>query len=145
VFIQESGLESSISSDSNGVVPKDLFLSARRAWPERGKVDDLPDPVRRVYDSWLAVPEAERLRAVRAAVSGGFPSLTGRDSAGAQCRDLTLSGSPLPGSCAGVVPLTVAQIQSVGLPLAPATKAGGPRRRWLESAAKDSSSWVSVS
>ncbi len=83
-----------MSSDSNSVVPKDLFLSARRAWPERGKVNDLPDPVRRVYDSWLAVSQAERLTAVHAAVSGGFPRLTGRDSAGAQCRDLTLSGSP---------------------------------------------------
>jgi hypothetical protein len=143
VFIQESGLESSMSSDSNGVVSKDLFLSARRAWPERSKVDDLPDPVRKLYDSWLAVSESERLKAVRAAVSGGFPRLTGRDSAGAQSRDLTCSGSPLPGSCAGVVPLTVTQIQSIGLPLAPATKAGGPRQRRIESAARDSSSWVS--
>ncbi len=40
-----------MTNDSNGSVPKDLLLSARRAWLERGKVDQLPEPVRRVYDS----------------------------------------------------------------------------------------------
>ena len=143
VFIQESDSESSMSTNSNSNVPRELFIAARRAWPERGNVDLLPAPVRRVYDSWLAVPEGERLVAVRAAVSEGFPRLTGRDSMGAQARDLTLAGSPLPGSNPDVVPLTIDQIRSVGAPPA-ATEAKQARvRRGQQLAAQNSASWVS--
>ena len=89
--------ESSMPSNSNNsTVTKELFLSARKAWPERGGTDLLSAPIRRVYESWAAVPEAARLTALSAAVSEGFPRLPGRDSKNAQCRDLTLAGSPLP-------------------------------------------------
>ncbi len=54
-------------------VPKDSFLAARRAWPARGHDDQLPAPVRRVYDSWMVVSEKDRLAALEAAVREGFP------------------------------------------------------------------------
>ena len=107
---------SSMSTDVCVDVPKDAFLAARRAWPGRGHDDQLPAPVRRVFDSWMAVSENDRLGALDAAVREGFARRPGRDSPRAQCQDLTLSGSPLPEEHAGVRRLTAAQIVSMGSP-----------------------------
>ena len=113
-------------------VPKDSFLAARRAWPGRGREDQLPAPVRRVFDSWMAVSEEDRLAALEAAVSEGFARRPGRDTQRAQCQDLTLSGSPLPAAHSGVRLLTAAQIVSMGDP--------APNKR--PAACRNSSTWV---
>ena len=130
------------SNSNNSTVTKELFLSARKAWPERGGTDLLSAPIRRVYESWAAVPEAARLTALGAAVSEGFPRLPGRDSKNAQCRDLTLAGSPLPDSHADVVPLTADQVGSVGAPPAEDAVASKRGRRSHARAVQDSASWV---
>jgi hypothetical protein len=117
------------SNDNNHTVPKELFLSARKAWPERSATDRLSAPIRRVYDSWAAVPESARLTALGTAVSEGFTRLPGRDSLRVQCRDLTLSGSPLPESHADVIPLTAEQVEEVGAPPATAAAASTRARR----------------
>ena len=60
---------SSMSTDVCVDVPKDAFLAARRAWPGRGHDDQLPAPVRRVFDSWMAV--SEDLHGARGAIPRG--------------------------------------------------------------------------
>ena len=97
-------------------VSKDSFLAARRAWPGKGRDSQLPVPVRRVFDTWMAVSEDDRLAALEIAVREGFARRPGRDSSRTQCQDLTLSGSPLPVEHAGVRLLTAAQIVSMGDP-----------------------------
>ncbi len=94
VFIQESF---SVEHEQQQLCQcaEGSFLAARRAWPGRGRDDQLPAPVRRVYDSWMSVSEDDRLIALEAAVGEGFARRPGRDSPRAQCQDLTLSGSPL--------------------------------------------------
>ncbi len=101
---------SSMSNNDFVDVPKEAFLAARRAWPGRSRDDQLSAPVRRVFDSWMAVSEDDRLLALEAAVREGFARRPGRDSPRAQCQDLTLSGSPLPAAHADVRRLTAAQI-----------------------------------
>ncbi len=110
---------SSMSNNSCVNVPKDSFLAARRAWSGRGRDDQLPAPVRRVYDSWMAVSEDDRLRALEAAVGEGFARRPGRDSPRAQCQDLTLSGSPLPVAHSDVRLLTAEHIVLMGAPAPP--------------------------
>ncbi len=105
---------SSMSTNCCVDVSKDAFLAARRAWPGRGHEDQLPAPVRRVYDSWMTVSEGDRLSALDAAVKEGFARRPGRDSPRAQCQDLTLSGSPLPVAHSDVRLLTADQIVSMG-------------------------------
>ena len=105
---------SSMSTDVCVDVPMDAFLAARRAWPGRGHDDQLPAPVRRVFDSWMAVSEDDRLCALDAAVREGFARRPGRDSPRAQCQDLTLSGSPLPAAHSDVCLLTADQIVAMG-------------------------------
>ncbi len=78
------------------------------------------------------------------AVSEGFTRLPGRDSLRAQCRDLTLSGSPLPESHADVVPLTAEQVEEVGAPPSTAAAAGPRVRRGPAHSVQNSSSWVSA-
>ena len=107
---------SSMSNNSCVDVPKVSFLAARRAWPGRGHDDLLSVPVRRVYDSWMAVSEEDRLAVLDAAVREGFARRPGRDSPRAQCQDLTLSGSPLPAAHADVRLLTAEQIVAMGDP-----------------------------
>ena len=104
---------SSMSQNNSCVdVPKDSFLAARRAWPARGHDDQLPGPVRRVYDSWMGVAEKDRLAALEAVVREGFSRRPGRDSDRAQCQDLTLSGSPLPAAHSDVCLLTYGTLRS---------------------------------
>ncbi len=129
----------SINSNSN-TVPKEVFLSARKAWPERSATDRLLAPIRRVYDSWASLPEAARVAALGTAVSEGFTRLPGRDSLRAQCRDLTLSGSPLPESHADVVPLTAEQVEEVGAPPSSTAVAGKRVRRGPTHSVQNSSS-----
>jgi hypothetical protein len=59
---------SSMSNNSCVDVPKVSFLAVRRAWPGRGRDEQLPAPVRRVHDSWMAVSEDDRLTALEAVV-----------------------------------------------------------------------------
>ena len=122
---------SSMSNNGCVDVPKVSFLAARRAWPGRGHDDRLPAPVRRVYDSWMTVPEGDRLAALDAAVREGFARRPGRDSPRAQCQDLTLSGSPLPATHSDVRLLTAEQIVEMGDP-----RSGPPV------AVRNSASWV---
>ena len=63
---------SSMSNNGCVDVPKVSFLAARRAWPGRGHDDRLPAPVRRVFDSWMAVSENDCLTALEAAVRESF-------------------------------------------------------------------------
>ena len=107
---------SSMSNNGCVEVTKDSFLAARRAWPGRGHDDRLSAPVRRVFDSWMAVSEGDRLTALNAAVREGFARRPGRDSPRAQCQDLTLSGSPLPVAHSDVRLLTAEQIRAMGDP-----------------------------
>ena len=107
---------SSMSNNSTTGVPRAAFLAARKAWPERGHDDRLADPVRQVYDAWRSVAEADRLEALEAAGSDDFPRLPGKDSERAKCRDLTLTGSPLPAAHSDVQPLTIVQIEAMGVP-----------------------------
>ena len=67
---------SSMSNNGCVDVPKDSFLAARRAWPGRGHDDRLSAPVRRVFDSWMAVSEDDRLTALDAAVREGLATGT---------------------------------------------------------------------
>ena len=113
-------------------VSKDSFLAARRAWPGKGRDSQLPVPVRRVFDTWMAVSEDDRLAALEVAVREGFARRPGRDTTRTQCQDLTLSGSPLPVEHAGVRLLTAAQIVSMGDPT--------PAKR--PAAFRNSSTWV---
>ncbi len=131
---------SSMSQNNSCVdVPKDSFLAARRAWPTRGHDDQLPAPVRRVYDSWMMVSEKDRLEALEAAVREGFSRRPGRDSDRAQCQDLTLSGSPLPAAHSDVRLLTSEQIVSMGAPPPPEPQTARGRRAL---AVRNSDSWV---
>jgi hypothetical protein len=82
------------------------------------------------------------LTALGAAVSEGFPRLPGRDSLKAQCRDLTLAGSPLPESHVDVVPLTAEQVEGVGAPPAGAAVTSTRGRRGHARSVQDSASWV---
>ena len=100
------------------------FLKARKCWPERGKDDLIPDTARPVYDSWMSASADDRLEALAAALSEGLTRLPGKDSSRAQCRDLTLFGSPLPQAQSAVSPLTTAQIVSLGV----VPSSGRPRR-----------------
>jgi hypothetical protein len=65
---------SSMSNNNNSCVDvsKAAFLAARRAWPGRGRDDLLTAPVHRVYDSWMAVSEEDRLIALDAVVLEGL-------------------------------------------------------------------------
>jgi hypothetical protein len=73
------------------------FLQARQCWPDRGQDERILAPARQVYEaSQTASPDTRRI-ALDAAVASGLTRLPGRDSERAQCRDLTLFGSPLPG------------------------------------------------
>ena len=74
-------------------------------------------------------------------MSEGFPRLPGRDSLKAQCRDLTLAGSPLPEPHADVVPLTAEQVGWVEAPPADAAATTRARRGHARSV-QDSDSWV---
>ena len=91
------------------------FVQARQCWPERGQDERILAPARQIYDEWQqASPDARRL-ALDAALASGLTRLPGRDSARAQCRDLTLFGSPLPGPNATLHPLTLAQVEALGV------------------------------
>jgi hypothetical protein len=138
---ERSESSKSINGNSN-TVPKALFLSARKAWPKRSATDRLSAPIRRVYDSWVSVPEAVRLTALGTAVNEGFTRLPGRNSIRAQCRDLTLSGSSLPESHADVVSLTAEQVGEVGAPPSAAAATGTRVRRGPTQSVQNSSSWV---
>ena len=107
---------SSMSNNGCVDVPKEAFVAARRAWPERGHDDRLPAPVRRVVDSWMAVSLEDRLTALDGAVREGFARRPGRDSPRAQAQDLTLCGSPLPVEHSNVRLLTAAQIVKMAAP-----------------------------
>ena len=135
---------SSMSNNTCVDVSKAAFLAARRAWPGRGRDDLLTDPVRRVYDSWMAVSEEDRLIALDAIVLEGFARRTGKDSHRSQCQDLTLSGSPLPASRSGVSPLTAAQVVALGAPEPAEVLEETPRQSRAASAVRDSSSWVAT-
>ncbi len=54
--------------------------------------------------------------ALEAAGSDDFPRLRGKDSERAQCRDLMLAGSILPAAHSDVQPLTILQIEAMGVP-----------------------------
>jgi hypothetical protein len=134
---------SSMSNSSCVDVSKVAFLAARRAWPGRGRDDLLTAPVRRVYDSWMAVSEEERLIALDAVVLEGFSRRPGKDSHRSQCQDLTLSGSPFPASRSGVSPLTAAQVVPMGAPEPAEVPEETPVQSRAAAAVRDSPSWVS--
>ena len=94
---------------------RDGFIKARKCWPERGKEALIPAAARPVYDEWMRASAADRLVALAAAVTEGLTRLPGKDTSRAQCRDLTLFGSPLPQAQSAVSPLTTAQIDSMGV------------------------------
>ena len=94
---------------------RDGFVKARKCWPERGKEALIPAAARPVYDSWMSASSADRLEALAAALTEGLTRLPGKDTSRAQCRDLTLFGSPLPQAQSAVSPLTTAQIDSMGV------------------------------
>ncbi len=72
-------------------------------------------PARQIYDEWQAAsPDTCRI-ALDAALASGLTRLPGKDSARAQCRDLTLFGSPLPGPHATLRPLTLEQVEALGI------------------------------
>ena len=119
---------SSMSANGCVDVPREAFVAARRAWPGRGHDDRLPAPVRRVFDSWMAVSEDD-LSALDGAVREGFARRPGRDSPRAQCQDLTLSGSPLPAAHSNVRLLTAAQIVQMGAPSPSDPPPGGSELR----------------
>jgi hypothetical protein len=110
VFIQESVFESSMADTSRAA-----FLQARQCWPERGREELIPASAKSIYEAWLAAsPDARRL-AIDAAVASGLTRAPGKDTERAQCRDLTLFGSPLPGPQSALRPLTTAQVQALGV------------------------------
>jgi hypothetical protein len=74
----------------------------------------LTGPVRRAYDSWMAVSKEDRRTALDAAALVGFTRRPGKDTERNQCQDLTLSGSPFPASSSNVSPLTVTQVAEMG-------------------------------
>ncbi len=135
---------SSMSNNSCVDVSKVAFLAARRAWPGRGRDDLLAAPVRRVYDSWMAVSEEDRLIALDAVILEGFARRPGKDSHRSQCQDLTLSGSPLPTSRSGVRPLTAAQVLAMGAPEPAEVPEETPLQSRAAAAVRNSSSWVST-
>ena len=93
----------------------DAFVQARQCWPDRGKEDLILAPAKEIYAAWQAAsPDARRL-ALDAAVASGLTRLPGRDSERAQCRDLTLFGSPLPGPPSALRPLTAEQVEALGV------------------------------
>ena len=69
---------SSMSNNGCVDVSKDSFVAARRAWPERGHDDRLSAPVRRVFNSWMAVSEANRLTALDAGSPRGLRAAPGQ-------------------------------------------------------------------
>jgi hypothetical protein len=91
------------------------FVQARQCWPERGQDERILAPARQIYDEWQAASPDTRRIALDAALASGLTRLPGRDSARAQCRDLTLFGSPLPGPHATLRPLTVEQVEALGV------------------------------
>jgi hypothetical protein len=125
-------LVSSMSKNGCVDVPKVSFLAARRAWPGRGHDDQLPAPVRRVYDSWMTVSEGDRLAALDAAVLEGFARRPGRNSPRAQCQDLTLSGFLLPTAHSDVRLLTAEQIVAMGDPRSDPLAAVRNSATWVE-------------
>ena len=93
----------------------DAFVQARQCWPDRGQDDRILAPAKEIYAAWQAAsPDARRL-ALDAAVASGLTRLPGRDSERAQCRDLTLFGSPLPGPPSALRPLTAEQVEALGV------------------------------
>ena len=91
------------------------FLLARQCWPERGREDLIPAAARSIYEAWQAAsPDARRL-ALDAAMASGLTRAPGKDTERAQCRDLTLFGSPLPGPRSALRPLTTEQVHALGI------------------------------
>ncbi len=90
------------------------FLQARQCWPERGQDERILAPARQIYDEWQAASLDTRRIALDAALASGLTRLPGKDSARAQCRELTLFGSPLPGPNATLSPLTLEQVEALG-------------------------------
>ena len=110
VFIQESVFESSMADTSRAD-----FLLARQCWPDRGREDLIPAATKSVYEAWQAAsPDARRL-ALDAAMASGLTRAPGKDTERAQCRDLTLFGSPLSGPRSALRPLTTEQVQALGI------------------------------
>jgi hypothetical protein len=124
VFIQESVFESSMSDAFHNAA----FVQARKCWPSRGHEALLPAAAKQIYDSWMAAPPDERRIALDAALASGLTRTPGRDSDRAQCRDLTLFGSPLPTAAAALIPLTLAQVEALGVVL-PSTVGAAARPR----------------
>jgi hypothetical protein len=121
VAFRPLSLESSMADNSRAA-----FLQARQCWPDRGRDELIPATAKSIYEAWQAVsPDARRL-AIDAAVASGLTRAPGKDTERAQCRDLTLFGSPLPGPQSALRPLTTAQVVALGV-VPPSTTR--PRRR----------------
>ena len=135
---------SSMISNSSVDVSKAAFVAARRAWPERGREDLLTDPVRRAYDSWVAVSEEDRRTALDAAALVGFTRRPGKDTERNQCQDLTLSGSPFPASSSNVNPLTAAQVAAMGAVEPAEVPEDTPPQSRTATAGRDPSAWVAA-
>jgi hypothetical protein len=101
------------------------FLQARQCWPDRGQDERILAPAKQIYEAWQAASADTRRIALDAAVASGLTWLPGKDSERAQCRDLTLFSSPLPGPPSALRPLTSEQVEALGV-VPPST--GRPRR-----------------
>jgi hypothetical protein len=95
------------------------FLQARKCWPDRGHEARIPAAAKQIYDSWMSAPSDERRIALDAAVASGLTRIQGRDNKRAQCRDLTLFGSPLPTTSAALHPLTLEHVEALGVGVVP--------------------------
>jgi hypothetical protein len=93
------------------------FLQARKCWPGSGQEARIPEAARSIYDSWTAVTADARRRALEAAVADGLTRIQGRVNEKAQCRNLTLFGSPLPSSHAALSTLTLTQVEALAVVL----------------------------
>jgi hypothetical protein len=103
-------LESSMADTSHAA-----FLLARQCWPDRGQDERILAPAKLIYEAWQAASSDTRRVALDAALASGLTRLPGRDSERAQCRDLTLFGSPLPGPPSALRPLTSEQVEALGV------------------------------
>jgi hypothetical protein len=77
---------------------------------------------------WRRRPTNERRIALDAAMASGLTRIQGRDNERAQCRDLTLFGSPLPTASAAVHTLTLEQVEALGV-VPPSTTGASSRPR----------------
>jgi hypothetical protein len=91
------------------------FVQARQCWPDRGQDERILAPAKKIYEVWQAASPDTRRIALDAAVASGLKRLPGKDSERAQCRDLTLFGSPLPGPPSALRPLSSEQVEALGV------------------------------